>query len=88
MPADQSQAQSLELSAGHSYPPRLGIGQKCKTRILDRLPSRFLWLLICRLQIDGFLLGRFICGFSMQKLLLLLGWFLFGFFLRGHGNLL
>jgi len=48
----------------------------------------FLWLLLCRLQFDGFLLGRFICGFSMQKLLLLFGWFLFGFFLRGHGNLL
>jgi len=58
MPADQTLAQSLELSAGHSYPPRLGIAQKCRVRIFDRLPSRFFWLLIYRLKFDGFLLGR------------------------------
>ena len=49
----------------------------------------FLGLLLGRFQLSGFILGHlFSVRYSLKKLLLLLSWFLFGFFLRCHGNLL
>jgi len=48
----------------------------------------FLGFLLTRFNLADFFLTALFAGFLYKKLLLLLGWFLLGFFLRCHGNLL